>query len=64
MTSEEKLKQSRDNLRKIFAENPDLKKIFKETLDEMSKPENVEKMASDICAGIKILSSLKNGVRP
>ena len=53
LNREEQLKQSKENLSKIFAENPDLKKAFKETLDEMRKPENIDKMAKDIHSVIK-----------
>lgn len=52
-SSEEKLKQSKENLRKIFLDNPELKQAFKETLDEMSTPENIDKMAKDIHSALK-----------
>lgn len=53
MSNEEKLRQSKENLRKILDENPALKQAFKETIDEMRKPENIEKMAKDIHSVVK-----------
>lgn len=35
---------SRENVRKIFKENPEVKEAFKESVDEMKKPENMKKM--------------------
>jgi hypothetical protein len=56
---QEELRQSKERLQAIFAKNPELKKAFRETLDEMSKPENIDKMVKDICTG---LNNLKKGV--
>ena len=33
---------SRENVRKIFKENPDIKQAFKESIEEMKKPENMK----------------------
>jgi len=63
LSREEQLKQSKENLRKIFAENPDLKKAFKETLDEMRKPENIDKMAKDIHSVIKEFIDIKETLK-
>lgn len=38
------LECSRENVRKIFKENPEVKEAFKESVDEMKKPENMKKM--------------------
>lgn len=38
---------SRANIKKIFKENPELKQAFKETVEELKKPENVKKMTED-----------------
>lgn len=57
---EEKLRQSKENLRKIFAENPALKQAFKETLDEMRKPENIDKVAKNICSFAKKVTSIND----
>ena len=54
------LEQSKENLRKIFAKNPELKQAFKETLDEMSTPENIEKMAKDIQGAMQAFKNIKN----
>jgi hypothetical protein len=51
-----KLEESRENLRKLLKDNPKLAQAFKETVDEMSKPENVEKMVKDIQ---KVSSAMK-----
>ena len=50
-----KLLESEENLKKLFRENPDLKQAFKETIEELRKPENVEKMANEISTGIGII---------
>ena len=42
----------RDNIQRLFKNNPKLRQAFKETVDELSTPENVEKMARAIQAGI------------
>ena len=55
-------KTAEENLRKTFAENPELKKAFKETLDEMSKPDNVEKMAKGIHGVIKKVEEVRKAV--
>ncbi|MBU3126757.1 hypothetical protein [Clostridium tagluense] len=60
LTREEQLEQSKENLRKIFAKNPELKQAFKETIDEMSTPKNIEKMAKDIHSAIKVKLLLLN----
>ena len=52
-------KELPDNIKKIFSENPESKQAFKETIDELRKPENVEKMASEIQGVIKKVEALK-----
>lgn len=47
--------QAEENLKKLFRENPDLKQAFKETIEEMRKPENVEKMAKEIATGVSVI---------
>lgn len=39
---------SEENVRKIFKEHPEVKQCFKETLDELRQPENVEMMAKNL----------------
>ena len=38
---------ARVNVRKIFNENPEIKQAFKESIEEMKKPENMKKMVDD-----------------
>jgi len=59
LTREEQLKQSKENLRKIFAKNPEIKQAFKETLDEMSTPEHIEKMTNDIQGAIQAFVNIR-----
>ena len=53
------LECSRENVRKIFKENPEVKQAFKESIEEMKKPENVKKMADDIVKFMQALQSIK-----
>lgn len=41
------LECSKENVRKIFKENPEIKDAFKESNEEMKKPENMKKMVDD-----------------
>ena len=41
------LECSKENVRKIFKENPKIKDAFKESIEEMKKPENMKKMVDD-----------------
>ena len=38
---------SRENVKKIFKEYPELKQAFKESIDELKKPENRKRMVCD-----------------
>ncbi len=38
---------SKENVRKIFKENPEIKDAFRESIEEMKKPENMKKMVDD-----------------
>lgn len=40
---------AKKSLQALFKENPELKKAFKETVEELKKPENIKKMADDTC---------------
>ena len=53
------LECSRENVRKIFKENPEVKQAFKESIEEMKKPENVKKMADDTVKFMQALQSIK-----
>ena len=41
------LECSKENVRKIFKENPEIKDAFRESSEEMKKPENMKKMVDD-----------------
>lgn len=41
------LECSKENVRKIFKENPEIKDAFRESIEEMKKPENMKKMVDD-----------------
>ncbi len=51
----DKAKAAEENLKKLFKENPDIAKAFKETIEEMRKPENIKKMANEIDKGFKFV---------
>lgn len=53
------LECSRENVRKIFKENPDVKQAFKEAIEDMKKPENVKKMADVTCAFMRGVQALQ-----
>lgn len=53
------LECSRENIRKIFKENPEVKKAFKESVEDLKKPENVKKMADVTCAFIRGVQALQ-----
>ena len=38
---------SRENVQKIFKEYPEVKQAFKESIDELKKPENRKRMVDD-----------------
>lgn len=38
---------ARVNVRKIFNEHPEVKQAFKESIDELKKPENRKRMVDD-----------------
>lgn len=40
------LECSRANVQKIFKENPEVKQSYQESIEEMSKPENIEKISN------------------
>lgn len=41
------LECSKENVRKIFKEYPEIKDAFRESIEEMKKPENMKKMVDD-----------------
>lgn len=53
----EKTRQARDKLRESLRANPEYAKAFRETLEEMRKPENVEAAAKSIAAGMRAVQT-------
>lgn len=54
-----KAQQAKENLRKIFKENPELAKAYRETIAEMRTPENIEATAKDICKMMNVVNQMK-----
>lgn len=54
------LECSKENVRKIFKENPEIKDAFRESIEEMKKPENMKKMVDDMVRFIGALQSMQN----
>lgn len=52
---------SRENVRKIFKEDPEVKEAFRESIEEMKKPENMKKMVDDTCRFMAATQSLQKG---
>lgn len=48
---------SRANVKKIFKENPEVKQAFRESIEEMRKPENIKKMAD---ATVKFMQAIQS----
>lgn len=55
------LECSRANVQKIFKENPEVEQAFKESIEELKKPENMKKMVSDTVNFMKAIQSLQKG---
>ena len=53
------LECSKENVRKIFKENPEIKDAFKESIEEMKKPENMKKMVDDTVSFIGAIQSMQ-----
>lgn len=53
------LECSRDNMKKIFKEHPDVKQAFMESVEEMRKSENIKKMADDTVKFMQAVQSLQ-----
>lgn len=56
----EKAEDSKNSLKKLLDENPDLKQAFRETIEEMKKPENVKKVSNDFAIFLKHLQEVYN----
>ena len=50
---------SRQNVRKIFKENPDVKQAFMESVEKMREPENIKKMADDTVKFMKAVQEIQ-----
>lgn len=48
---------SREAVRKIFKENPEVKQAFKESIEKMKQPENMNKMVDNTC---RFMSAIQN----
>ncbi len=53
------LECSKANVGKIFRKNPEVKQAFRESIEEMRKPENVKKMADDAVRFMRIMQSIQ-----
>lgn len=54
------LECSKENVRKIFKEYPEIKDAFRESIEEMKKPENIKKMADDTVRFMGVVQSMQN----
>lgn len=50
---------SRTNLQKTFSEYPEVKQAFKESIEEMKKPENIKKMTDDTVKVMQRIQSIQ-----
>ena len=50
-------------LKATFAKSPELKQAFEETLNEMRKPENIERMAREITPAIQAVVALQQALK-
>lgn len=48
---------SREAVRKIFKENPEVKQAFKESIEKMKQSENMNKMVDNAC---RFMSAIQN----
>ena len=53
------LECSKENVRKIFKENPEIKDAFKESIEEMKKPENMKKMVDGTVRFMGVVQSMQ-----
>ena len=53
------LECSKENVRKIFKENTEIKDAFKESIEEMKKPENMKKMVDDTVRFMGVVQSMQ-----
>lgn len=53
------LECSKENVRKIFKEYPEIKDAFRESIEEMKKPENMKKMVDDTVRFMGVVQSMQ-----
>lgn len=53
------LECSKENVRKIFKEYPEIKDAFRESIEEMKKPENMKKMVDDMARFIGAIQPMQ-----
>ena len=53
------LECSMENVRKIFKENPEVKEAFKESIEELKRPENIKKMSDNTVKFIRRLQTIQ-----
>ena len=54
------LECSEETVRKIFKENPEVKQIFRETIEDMKMPETRRKMVTNTITFMERLQNLQN----
>lgn len=54
---------SKKALKAAFVKSPELKQAFKETVDEMRRPENIEKMAREITSTVQAVAVLQQALK-
>lgn len=53
------LECSKENVRKIFKEYPEIKDAFRESIEAMKKPENMKKMVDDTVRFMGVVQSMQ-----
>lgn len=53
------LECSKENVRKIFKEYSEIKDAFRESIEEMKKPENMKKMVDDTVRFMGVVQSMQ-----
>lgn len=51
----------RKNMQKLFRDDPELKDAFRETIEELRKPENVKKMVDGACRVVNAINKMRDG---
>lgn len=52
---------AKENVRKIFNDHPEAKQAFKESIDELKKPENMKRMVDDTVRFMQAIQSIRKG---